>query len=185
MSSKIEIQRICQHCSNEFTAKTTVTKYCSDVCAKRAYKVRKRKEKIEASNSESLQIKTHSFEQLKTKDFLTISEACELLSISRWTIWRAIKRNELNAGKIGRRTLIRRSDLELLFEQPQPIEPIPSKPANINHKIEDCYKLAEIREKYGISDSTLHNLIKRNNIPKIKQGWYTYVPKNLIENLLS
>ncbi len=28
MSSNIKLQRICQHCGNEFTAKTTVTQYC-------------------------------------------------------------------------------------------------------------------------------------------------------------
>ena len=40
MSSNIAIQRICQHCGKEFTARTTVTQYCSDDCAKRAYKAR-------------------------------------------------------------------------------------------------------------------------------------------------
>ena len=51
MSSNIRVQRICQFCGKEFTARTTVTKYCSDVCAKRAYKARKRTEKVEISNN--------------------------------------------------------------------------------------------------------------------------------------
>ena len=48
MSSKIEVQRICQYCEQEFTARTTVTKYCSHKCGQRAYKARKRAETIEA-----------------------------------------------------------------------------------------------------------------------------------------
>lgn len=116
MSSNIRVQRICQYCNSEFTAKTTVTKYCSDTCAKRAYKARKKGEKIVASNRETTKVMVQPIEVLKAKEFLTITEACELLSISRWTIWRAIKRNELNAGKIGRRTLIKRNDLDKLFE---------------------------------------------------------------------
>ena len=35
MSSNIRIQRIYQHCEKEFTAKTTVTKNCSDDYGKR------------------------------------------------------------------------------------------------------------------------------------------------------
>jgi len=53
MSSNIEIERICQHCDKDFIAKTTVTKYCSDDCAKRAYKARKRAEKTEISIAET------------------------------------------------------------------------------------------------------------------------------------
>ncbi|MCP4438326.1 MAG: helix-turn-helix domain-containing protein [Aureispira sp.] len=117
MSSNIRVNRICQYCQKEFIAKTTKTKYCGDVCAKRAYKDRKRKEKIEASNEQTKKSKTKSIEEIQAKDFLTIAEACELLSVSRWTIWRAIKRNELNAGKIGRRVILRRSDIESLFMQ--------------------------------------------------------------------
>ena len=47
MSSNIRISKICQHCGQEFVAKTTVTKFCSDNCAKRNYKKRKREEKIQ------------------------------------------------------------------------------------------------------------------------------------------
>ena len=48
MSSNIKVQRICQHCGNEFTARTTTTQYCGDTCAKRAYKARLRAAKVES-----------------------------------------------------------------------------------------------------------------------------------------
>ena len=47
MSSNIRNEKVCQQCGNEFVAKTTVTQYCSDICAKRAYKARKKKEKLQ------------------------------------------------------------------------------------------------------------------------------------------
>ena len=47
MSSNIRIPKICQHCGNEFIAKTTKTQYCGDNCAKRAYKARKKKAKLQ------------------------------------------------------------------------------------------------------------------------------------------
>uniref|UniRef100_UPI0028B10B01 hypothetical protein n=1 Tax=Sphingobacterium multivorum TaxID=28454 RepID=UPI0028B10B01 len=40
MSSNIKIKKICQQCGQEFIARTTVTKYCGDNCAKKAYKVK-------------------------------------------------------------------------------------------------------------------------------------------------
>ena len=51
--------------------------------------------------------------------------------------------------------------------------------------IYDCYNLSEVQSKYGISETALQNLIKRNSIPKIKKGWFAYVPKVVIDKLLS
>jgi hypothetical protein len=56
MSSNIRIPKICQHCGNEFVPKTTVTKYCGDDCAKRAYKKRKRDEKVQGVAPVAIQI---------------------------------------------------------------------------------------------------------------------------------
>jgi len=186
MSSNIKIQRICLYCGSEFTAKKTVSKTCSDNCAKRLYKQKQRAAKIEASNRETQQIISKPIVELKAKEFLTITETCSLLSISRWTIWRAIKRDELNAGKIGRRTLIRRSDLDKLFEgsiQPETI-PEPT-PKQIEYEISDCYTLAEVNNKFGISEKALYDVIRRNGIPKINMGRFTFVPKAIIDNLFS
>jgi len=113
MSSNIRIEKTCLHCGEIFIAKTTVTKYCSDNCAKRAYKKRKRQEKLQAvDTSSSLSIPEHS---IKTKDFLSIQEACKLLGTSRWTIYRMIDRKQLKSAKLGRRTIIMRTDIENLF----------------------------------------------------------------------
>ena len=118
MSSNIQVQRICQHCGKEFTARTTVTQYCSDTCSKRAYKARVRKSKIEHSNKETQRIKNQPIEELKAKAFLSITDTCKLIGISRRTVYRMIKRGELIIGKAGKRTIIRRSDLEMqLFKQ--------------------------------------------------------------------
>jgi len=182
MSSNIQVQRICQHCGKEFTARTTVTQYCSDVCCKRAYKVRLRAGKVEKSNKETQQIKNQPYEELKAKEFLSIAETCKLIGISRRTVYRMIERCELVIGKAGKRTIIRRSDLErLLFKQPQPVTP---QPEQKQFDVADCYNLAEVQSKHAISEKALYDIIKRNNIPKIKKGRYAYVPKTVIDELL-
>jgi excisionase family DNA binding protein len=187
MSSNIKVQRICQHCGNEFTARTTTTLYCSHRCNSAAYKAKQRAGKVEQSNKETQRIKTQPVEQLKTKAFLSIADTCKLIGISRRTVYRMIERGELITGKAGKRTIIRRSDLEqLLFEQPRTVAPQPEKqPEQKQFDIVECYNLTEVQSKYGISETALHNLIKRNSIPKIKKGWFAYVPKTVIDKLLS
>lgn len=114
MSSNIRIKKVCQHCGTEFIAKTTVTKYCGDNCAKRAYKVRKKKEKVESTPSIDEQLVEFRSNALDKKEFLNIKETCQLLGASRMTVYRQIKRGNIPAFKLGRRTIIMRSELESL-----------------------------------------------------------------------
>ena len=187
MSSNIQVQRICQHCSKEFTARTTITLYCSHRCNSAAYKQKVRAGKVGISNKETQRIKSQPIEELKAKAFLSIADTCKLIGISRRTVYRMIERGELITGKAGKRTIIRRSDLEqLLFEQPRTVAPQPEKqPEQKQYDISECYNLTEIQDKYSISETTLQNLIKRHEIPKIKKGWFAYVPKTEIDKLLS
>lgn len=187
MSSNIKVQRICQYCGNDFTARTTTTMYCSHRCNSSAYKTKLRSNKVELSNKETKLIKTQTIEQLKAKAFLSIADTCILIGISRRTVYRMIERGELITGKAGKRTIIRRSDLErLLFEQPRTVTPQPEKqPEQMQFDISECYNLTEVQSKYGISETAVQNLIKRNSIPKMKKGWYAYVSKIEIDKLLN
>jgi len=117
MSSNIEVQRICQHCGNEFTARTTVTQYCGDVCGKRAWKAKKRLEKIEASNKQTQQIKTRPIEELKAKEFLTVREVARLLNCSVRSAYYYIERGNIKAVNLGQRiTRVKRSEIDKIFE---------------------------------------------------------------------
>lgn len=187
MSSNIEVQRICQNCGNEFTARTTVTQYCGDTCSKRAYKKRLKAVKVEQSNKQTLQIKTLPIEQLKVKEFLTVREVASLLNCSVRSAYYYIESGTIKAVNLGQRiTRVKRSEIDKLFEQPRTVAPQPeSKPDKILFDISDCYTLTEVQDKYSISVTALHNLIKRESIPKIKIGWYAYVPKPIIDKYLS
>lgn len=116
MSSNIRIVRVCQECGEEFVAKTTVTKYCGDRCAKRAYKQRVRAEKIQSSEEATKKSLQRSIVELQAKDFLSIGEVCELFKVSRTTIWRMCKEGRLKSVKIGRRKFISRTAINKLFE---------------------------------------------------------------------
>jgi len=183
MSSNIKVQRICQHCGTEFTARTTVTKYCSHRCGSLANKAKKRAEKVQKSNTETKQIKTKPIEELKAKEFLTVREVARLLNCSLRSVYYYIENGTIKAVNLGQRiTRVKRSEIDKLFEQPQTEQP---KPETKQYEISECYTINEVLEKYSISETALQNLIKREGIPKIKKGWYAYVPKTIIDKLLS
>lgn len=115
MSSNIRLEKTCQFCGNKFTAKTTVTKFCSDNCAKRAYKVRVRETKIQEAIKEENSIRIYN-PILSQKEFLSIKETAQLMGASRWTIYRLIENGKLKAAKLQRRTIIRRSEIDNLFK---------------------------------------------------------------------
>lgn len=187
MSSNIKVQRICQHCGNQFTARTTVTKYCGDTCAKRAYKARLRAIKVQKSNNETQKIIEQPIQELKSREFLSVTQVAKLIGCSRQNVYNLINTGRLKATNILiKKTIIKRSDLDLLFNptQPEIVQPqVKSQPIVFN--IADYYNLTEIQNKYGISEKALQEIIKRNNIPKIKKGWFAYVPKDAITKLLN
>jgi excisionase family DNA binding protein len=183
MSSNIKVQRICNNCSIEFTARTTVTKFCSSKCSKAAYKVRQRNEKLQKSNTETKQIKDKPIEELKAKEFLTVREVAQLLNCSIRSAYYYIENGTIRAVNLGQRiTRIKRSEIDKLFEQQKTVPP---QPEQIKFDISECYTINEVLAKYSISDRALHNLIKRETIPKTKKGWYAYVPKQIIDELLT
>ncbi|MBP6002210.1 MAG: excisionase family DNA-binding protein [Pyrinomonadaceae bacterium] len=115
MTSNLRLLRICGHCGEEFTARTTVTKFCSQLCGSRAYKQRARKSAAKRSDRETESRISAPLTALQAQDFLSVDDACILLGVSRWTIGRAVKSGKLRASRLGRRILIRRLDVDQLF----------------------------------------------------------------------
>lgn len=115
MSSKIEITKVCQHCGKEFIAKTTVTKFCNQKCAAKNYKQRKKAEKLNEVKTPTVQKTDFNLSQLNDKEYLSIADTCQLLGASRMTIYRQIKNGNINAVKLGSRTIIKKSEIEKLF----------------------------------------------------------------------
>ena len=187
MSSNIRLQRICQLCGNEFTAKKTTTRYCGDICSKRAYKINVRDKKINASTADVQRngIKTKIIEDLKAKEFLTVSDISKLLNCSKRTAYYLIERGAIKAVNIAeRKTLIKRSEIDKLFEQPKQLMEHPEKQAEIKQLNEsECYNLTEAQVKFGVSEAALQGIIKRNNIPKFRKGIFSLVPKNEIDRI--
>lgn len=117
MSSNITIIRICEFCKNEFVAKTTVTRYCSHNCNRKAYKEKIKTEKIRKSNVETYQTKTEDFELVRNKEFLTVKDMVILLNCSRQSIYKMVNEGRLKKQNLGiQKIIVKRSDLDKVLK---------------------------------------------------------------------
>lgn len=182
MSSNIKIKKICLHCGQEFTAKTTVTKYCSHKCNSKHYKLLVKNKKIDKSNVDTLQLKTKSIEEINAKEFLSIDETVKLLGISRSTIYRMFKSGILPQTKIGGRTIVRRKDIEeFLFIPEAIVNSVKTKEPDLS----ECYTIGEIQKLYNVSEKALYSIINRNSINKFQKEKHVYVRKEEIDNIFN
>jgi excisionase family DNA binding protein len=117
MSSNIRIARICEHCEQEFTAKTVRTRYCSHSCNRKGYKKAERDKKLGTAKAlirvEPLNFKHDpvNWEELTQKPYLTVSEACLVLNVRVETLRRWIKEGIVTANRVGKKHLISREFL--------------------------------------------------------------------------
>lgn len=116
MRSNIRIEKICAYCGAHFVAQKTTSKCCSDDCAKRYYKRRKRDEKIQTAIQQANR-QTPYNPIINEKSYLSVNEACSLLGASRWTIYRLIEKGTIAIAKIGRRTIIQKASIDQLFNK--------------------------------------------------------------------
>lgn len=98
MGSNIYRQKICERCGKEFTARTTVTRFCSHTCSSRAYKDRIRKETVEKIKAETIRIKTKEIREIQARDVLTVSEVATLVGCSRRTAYRLAATGTIKSG---------------------------------------------------------------------------------------
>lgn len=180
MSTNIKVKRVCENCGNEFTARTTTTKYCSHTCNCRHYK-KKEKELKSGKNVEATKTRTKAATDINAKEFLTVRDISVLLGCSLRTAYRLVNNGTITGINLAERmTRINRSELNrLLSPQHSTVNPT-DKVLPLS-----SYTMSEIQQKFGISHSALSEVIKRNDIPKTKRGRFTYVPKGLIDKLLT
>jgi len=184
MSSNIRIERICEWCGKQFTAQTTVTRFCSKRCSAHAYKERLRQKKISLSNQETAL--NSRDKDSRNKKFLTPSETAKYLGVGRTYIYDSINRGKIKVTRIGRKTLISKADIQAMFDflTPKEISPIESSEKK-SKSIADFYTRSDIREKYGVKDSWIYKVVAENNVPKTIIRGKAYFSKSHIDRLFS
>ena len=114
----MRLLKICEYCKQEFEARTTVTRCCSDPCTKRLYKLREREKAIGRVKLDTeVKRKPEAFvteEQVKVtqaKEWLTLKEAVLLLNVSPLTLRRWVLAGKVRSEKVGRKHVFRKVDL--------------------------------------------------------------------------
>ena len=182
MSSNIKVERICEWCGKKFIAQTTVTRFCTKRCAEHSYKERLRQKKMAVSNQETAQTNI----KWRDKDYLTPTQAAELLGIGRMSIYRYIRNGKIKVVRFARKTLISKADIQAMFDFLAPKEKTSAEPSEKKSKsLADFYTRADIREKYGVKDSWIYKVVAENNVPKTIIRGKAYFSKSHIDRLFS
>lgn len=118
MSSNIRVNRVCKHCNKVFIAKTTVTSFCSDQCAKSNYKKRQKEGRIQISEADTQRQIAEGKVQDKSKlpgsmmnEMVAIGGLSEVTSLSERTIFRLLKDPGFPRIKVGKRLLFKKKDV--------------------------------------------------------------------------
>lgn len=130
-------------------------------------------------------MKPLSVDTIKAKAFLTVRDVATLLNCSLRTAYRLVEQGQLKGVNLAKRkTLIKRSEIDKFILQTESTT-LQQKaiPKPVSNNISDYYSLTEVQKKYGISETALHEITKRNNIFKIKIGRRCFVLKNIIDEL--
>lgn len=182
MSSNITVNKICEHCRRVFTAKTTVTRFCSSKCNSRNYKQKLRDEKLGIAKQEVRQVISHQLQELTSLEFLSVKGAAKLLGASDKIVYTMIKSGRLKATNLSdRKTMISRADIDRLFELPE--IPDDRKPNSSN--LSECCHMGEAQKIYNTSEKALFEILKRNEVPKYQVGKFTYVLKSHLDQIFN
>jgi len=147
----------------------------------------KKREAKDAERKQSiLEQSTNQIAQIQTRPYISITEATVLFGISKDTIRRLIKAGKIPAVNLGQRlTRVSRLHIEAMFTKVVLPEESIEQPVKLRYNESECYNIAEVSEKFGVSPSTVNKTIRRNSIPRRQVGKFVYVPKEQIDRIFS
>lgn len=118
MTKQMYYQKTCEYCGKQFTAQKSTTRFCSKACADRANKERIRRMTqtvVEASDK---------IESIKTNrsfaDILSPRTLALYLNVSLRTAYRYLEKGMFPAVTTNKKTFIRRSDVDKVFDSAPP-----------------------------------------------------------------
>ena len=186
----MEIVKKCEWCHKTFIAQMVTARFCSSKCCDQSYRYKRKVQSgkytpvdgsIDMSTlARRVDERKHMKESLKDKQFLSPSEAATLLGVCRSTIYNYLGLQELKAKQFRGKTIIRRSDIEQLFDNAPSYKKRGS--AQKGKKTQnDYYSLKEMMDKFKISKRTVFRRCEQLNIPKIVEGKRSFWKKEDVD----
>ena len=159
--AKYNIERKCLVCGAKFYARQIESRFCSQRCSKKFSK-KKRKEEVRQNKLNEI-----SRNIPNTRDFISVKEATAIYAVCLDTLYRLIRQKKLTSININQRLIrISKAQLDIIFtkrEEALYFKDIPS-PKLYFLEPADCFSVGEITKKFGISEKTVYELIRRHSI---------------------
>lgn len=180
-------KKTCERCGRQFTAQKSNTRFCSKQCADAANKERLRKWTQSINQKHDDLMAKASFQEVMTPRVLA-----EYLGVSRMTAYRYIENGLLPAIRMPGKTLVRKSDVDKLFDNAPPYKKKrilhegkaePSSPSGETESSGGYTTVKEVAEKHGLSPAGADKLLKESGITVVKHRGKHYYPLSEVEAL--
>lgn len=127
------------------------------------------------SSANSYQVKSFSMENKSEMDWYTLTEITEKYGILRHQIRKIINAENIAEKKDGTHTLVAKKQIDSYFKK---------KGFDFSLKnLAEWYTIAEIMEKYAMTEHGVYTLISRYKVPRKQEGGKRYYSKLHIDNL--
>ena len=190
--------RKCAHCGKVFTTKSGMQKFCSEECAEQSKEARKKRQRDFLRSVEPVM-------EIQQQEYLTFSKAAILLGCSRQYVYKLVEQGKLPASRLSSRmALVRRSDIEKMFENNPYNRVIPSskpkmtvpktqrtstkkdgKNVQPTDEIIEYYSGEEVMQIYKVKRSWLYTTAKRHQIPVCRIAGRNYYSKQHVDAIFA
>ena len=190
--------RKCAHCGKVFTTKNGMQKFCSEECAEQSKEARKKRQRDFLRAVEPVM-------ELQQQEYLTFSKAAILLGCSRQYVYKLVEQGKLSASRLSSRmALVRRSDIEKMFEDNPYNRVIPCSKPKMNipktqrtstkkdgknvqptDEIIEYYSGEEVMQIYKVKRSWLYTTAKRHQIPVCRIAGRNYYSKQHVDAIFA
>jgi excisionase family DNA binding protein len=175
-ATNMEIKKRCKYCGRSFIAHKMTTLYCSPSCNNKDYKRNIRQKQI-AEFMEGQKKNVPPVDNLGNKAFLTPTEGAQLLGISRATFYRYMRDGIIKAVQLRGKTIVRRKDIENLFDHPASYQPHSDK----KQKKREYYTIRQISEKFKVTKKAILHRCEKYNIKKVYQGRNCFFDRSQVD----
>lgn len=169
-------KKLCEWCGSNFTAKKVTTRFCSHRCASLAYKANLRLSNKEVVDRK-LGIEREQAKEFNTPEIMTPNIAAEYLGVHRSTIYRYLENGILKCKQLPGKTIIRKSDLQELFEESNDYIKHSRTPPD---ELKEFITMKEAAVILELSVAGTYKILKEKKVPATKsRGKHFYSLKHI------
>lgn len=150
---------VCQGCGCTFNATLRSAKYCSQKCRNDD---RTRITRAKRQQEEKDAVDERRRTDLLSREYISVTQAAELLGVSRPTIYKRIDAGDIEVLHLTPRTV--RIRVKDLTDPTSTVSRLDTPVPEIRKIRSSLVPLSEVAEKYGISYSTLYLYVHTNNL---------------------